>query len=209
VTLFSSTPHVKVSTSDGLRVKPMSPQRQMGNGYVTDYSVEFDHPPGSPTTPAVESFFVDFKDEGKGSNVHMTFSAEEGTNYFLVTLCSLLAIVLSLILCGIPYRTFPRSHTARLPNPTPATPSPAPKSATPTPSTQNAPLELPPFIPSIHPVTPMPPYPTSQSPYRAPTYTPQSPQTPQTPQPTASPPRFVINTNQNLYDSQRLRGPKF
>jgi hypothetical protein len=141
----------------------------------------------------------------------MTFSTEEGSNYLLFILCSLLVIVLSLILCGIPCRTFPRSHTTRLSNPTsPSTPSPATKAATPVPSQQNAPLDLPPFIPSIHPVTPIPPYPTSQqSPYRAPPYTPQSPQSPQTPLATASPPRFVINTNQNLYDSQRLRGPKF
>lgn len=141
----------------------------------------------------------------------MTFSAEEGTNYLLVALCSLLVIVLSLILCGIPCRTFPRSHATRLPPTSPSFPSPASSQNARTPSTpapsQNAPLDLPPFIPPIHPVTPMPPYPTQPSPYRAPTFTPQSPQTPQTPK--SSPPRFVINTNQNFADSQRLRGPKF
>jgi hypothetical protein len=210
VTLFSPTPHVKISSSDALRVKPVSPQRQMGAGYVTDYSVEFTHPLGSPAVSSAEPYFVTFKDEGKGSSdVRVNFSAEEGTNYLLYILCTLLVVVLSLILCGIPCRTFPRSHSTRHPNPTtPTTPSPAPKTSSPTPTaTQNAPLDLPAFIPSIHPVTPKPPYPTSQSPYRAP-YTPQSPQSPQSPS-TASPPRFIVNTNQNLYDSQRLRGPKF
>eukprot|EP00026_Physarum_polycephalum_P000235 Phypoly_transcript_00235.p1 GENE.Phypoly_transcript_00235~~Phypoly_transcript_00235.p1 ORF type:complete len:1269 (+),score=209.82 Phypoly_transcript_00235:1817-5623(+) len=213
VTLFSSTPHIKITFSDGLHIKPMSTQRQIGNGYITEYSVEFSHPTGSPA-PVAESYFVDFKDEGKGSGVHMTFTPSEGSNYLLVTLCSLLAIVLSLVLCGIPCHTFPRAHATRSPNPTsPSTPfhgTSKPSVATPssTPQNPNAPLDLPPFIPSIHPVTPMPPYPTQQSPYRAP-YTPQSPQSPPTPQSSASPPRFIINTNQNLYDSQRLRGPKF
>jgi hypothetical protein len=139
-----------------------------------------------------------------------------------------------LIICGIPFRNFPRAHPRNTTTPfpptqpslptSPSSPQNQPKSTT---SPQGAPLELPSFIPSIHPVTPVPPYPTRNSsqtqspgPFFGGSSTPSSNyySTPQTPQPSStssissptSPQRFPINTNQNtLYDSQRLRGPRF
>lgn len=130
--------------------------------------------------------------------IYVTFSVEEPTNYLLSILLALLLGTLVLIICGIPFRNFPRAQPRSIPQSPPITASP-PQHQPKSPLNQTPPIASSSITPSNQYLTPQTPS-TSTASY---SQTPSSVSSPSSPQ------RFSINTNQNFYESQRLRGPRF